>query len=344
MKSIEASPGRLLRNLLSLSAAEVATRLIGFTTFAVLARRLEPSAYGAVEFAVALALFFAMAVDFGLGTIGARAIARDRDEVGRLAAQIPTARLLMAVVAIPAMGGLAIAAGQPRETVQLVWLFSMGLLAVPWFQRWLFQGLEMMNWVSIGQIVRATAFCVGVVFLVREAEDLAAVGIVEILAALLVTVFYLSAQQLRVAPVRLNFSPSAISQLLRESAPVGLGQMVWASNQYTPIILVAALADGEAVSFFGAAQRIVLAVVSFSWVYHFNLFPSVSKRLKESGPAFDSLVRTSFNAITWLGVMVSMAGALFADLICRTVFGEAFGAASTPRTPRTNLNSLFFNV
>ena len=321
---------RLLRNLVSLSTGEATSRLIGFTAFALLARRLDPNEYGAVEFAVALALFFAMVVDFGLETIGARAIARNRDDVARLAAQIPAARMVMAFIAVPVMGGVAMVSGQPKETVQLVWLFSIGLFAVPWFQRWLFQGLEMMDWVSIGQVVRAAAFCLGIVVFVRGPADVLAVGQVEIMAAVAATVFYLGVQQQRVAPIRLNFSPMAIRGLFRESASVGLSQIVWASNQYLSTVLVAILASGIELSWFGASQRIVFAVVAFSWVYHFNLFPSLSRNLAASRPAFDALVRASFRSISWLAIMGSLAGALFADALMRVVFGDAFAAAATP--------------
>ena len=321
---------RLLRNLVSLSTGELTSRLIGFTAFALLARRLDPNQYGAVEFAVALALFFAMVVDFGLETIGARSIARNRDEVDRLAAQIPAARILMALVAVPVMGGVAIVSGQPESTVHLVWLFSIGLFAVPWFQRWLFQGLEMMDWVSSGQVIRSAVFCLGVVILVRGPADLLVVGQVEIIAALAVTVFYLGVQQRRVAPVRLEFSPTAIRGLFRQSASLGLSQIVWAANQYLPTILVAVLASAVELSWFGASQRIVFAVVAFSWVYHFNLFPSLARNLAESRPAFDALVSASFRTISWLGIMASLAGALFADVLSRVVFGDAFAAAAAP--------------
>jgi O-antigen/teichoic acid export membrane protein len=166
----------------------VTSRLIGFTAFALLARRLDPNEYGAVEFAVALALFFAMVVDFGLETIGARSISRNRNEVARLAAQIPAARLLMALIAVPVMGAVAMVSGQPETTVHLVWLFSIGLFAVPWFQRWLFQGLEMMDWVSLGQVIRSAVFCLGVVIFVRGPADVLAVGQIEIMAAVAATV------------------------------------------------------------------------------------------------------------------------------------------------------------
>jgi O-antigen/teichoic acid export membrane protein len=321
---------QLLRNLVSLSTGEVATRLIGFATFAVLARRLEPSEYGSVELAVALALFFAMLVDFGLGTIGTRTIARDRQQVDRLSAQIPAARLLMAVIAIPAMGGVAMAAGLPQATINLVWLFSVGLLAVPWFQRWLFQGLEMMKLVSIGPVVRASVFCLGVVIFVQEPGDLLAVGKVEIAAAAFATLYYVTAQKLRVAPVRVNFQPGALRELFHESASVGLSQIVWAANQYTPAFLVGSLVGGEVMSWFGASQRIAMALRSFSAVYHTNLFPSVSRKLVESLPTFNSLVRASYRTIAWLGILVALAATLFAELLCRTVFGDSFGPAAQP--------------
>ena len=319
---------QLFRNLVSLSTGEVATRLIGFAAFAVLARRLEPAEYGSVELAVALALFFAMLIDFGLGTIGTRTIARDREQVNRLAAQIPAARLLMTIVAIPAMGGIAMAAGLPQSTVSLVWLFSVGLLAVPWFQRWLFQGLEMMKLVSIGPVVRASVFCLGVVIFVQEPGDLLAVGKVEIAAAAFAALYYVTAQKLRVAPVRINFQRGALRELFHESTSVGLAQIVWAASQYMPAFLVASLVGGEAMSWFGASQRIVMAVTAFGVVYHTNLFPSVSRNLVESLPAFNSLVRASFRTTAWLGILVALAGTLFAELLCRTVFGDSFGPAA----------------
>ncbi len=321
---------RLLRNLLSLSTGELTSRLIGFAAFALLARRLDTNEYGAVEFAVALALFFAGMVDFGLETIGARSIARNRHEVDRLAAQIPAARLFMTLIAVPVMGGIAIVSGQPAATVRLVWLFSIGLFAVPWFQRWLFQGLEMMDWVSTGQVLRSAAFCLGVVVFVRGPEDLLAVGQVEIMAAVTATIFYVSVQKRRVGPIGLDFSLTAIRGLFRESASVGLSQIVWAANQYLPTILVAVLANAVELSWFGASQRIVFSVVAFSAVYHFNLFPSLSRNLAESRPAFDAIVRASFRAISWLGILGSLAGALFADVLCRVVFGETFAAAAAP--------------
>jgi O-antigen/teichoic acid export membrane protein len=320
----------LLRNLLSLTTGELTSRLIGFVAFALLARRLEPSAYGAIEFAAALAFFFATFVDFGLESVGARAIARDPDQAARLASQIPAARLIMALLAIPLMGAVAMITGQPEATIHLVWIYSISLLAVPFFQRWLFQGLEMMDWVSIGQVLRSSVFCIALVILVQEPDDLLAAGFAEVVAAFAAMLFYLGVQSRRVASIGLTFSPAAIVALFRQSTPIGLSQIVWAANQYLPTALVAGLAVALELSWFGAAQRIVFSIVAFSWVYHFNLFPSLARNLAESRSAFDALVGASFRCIAWASIMASLAAAMFADTIISAVFSATYAAAAAP--------------
>lgn len=316
---------------MSLTTGELTSRLVGFLAFALLARRLHPDQYGAVEFAVALAGFFAMIVDFGLEAIGARAIARDKSEAARLAAQIPAARLLVALVAVPAIILVATVAGQPKSTVYLAGLYGLALFALPWFQRWLFQGLEMMDWISLGQVIRSAVFCFGVFVLVRGPEHLLTAGLVEIASAFAATGFYLWVQKHKnIARPGFDFSPTAILGLFRNSAWVGLSQIVWASNQYLPTLLVAAISTASELSWLGASQRIVFSVIAFSFVYHFNLFPTVSRYLEESRSALDALIGASFRSVSWLGIMGALAGSLYAGLISRLVFGEAFAAAATP--------------
>ena len=171
---------RFFRDLLALSGGELASKLIAFAAFAYLARVLQPEAYGSLELAVSLALSFAMLIDFGLSPIGAREVARNPSESARLAARIPTARLVVALLAIPAMGLLVLAMRKPAETVQLVWLFALSLVALPFTQRWLFQGLEKMLWVSAGGVIRMGVFALGVVIWVREPADLVHIGVVEV--------------------------------------------------------------------------------------------------------------------------------------------------------------------
>lgn len=321
---------RLVRDLALLFGGELASKLVGVVAFAWLARALEPRAYGAVELAVSLSLFFALIVDFGLGPIGAREVARDPGRAGGLAARIPAARLLLALAAIPLMAGAPLVMGQPPATARLVWLFAAALLAVPWHLRWLLQGLEMMGWVSAGQAVRMGVFALGVVVFVRAPGDLLKVGAVEIAAAAAAAVYFLAVQQRRIAPLRLALDGAALRRLLGRALPIGASQVVWAVNQYLPILLLAALVGGEAIAWFGAAHRIVISLGAFAWIYHFNLFPALARRLAESPESLVGLVRPSTRVVAWAGVGVALVGTLVAEPACRLVYGGAFQAAGAP--------------
>ena len=86
---------RLLRDFAALAFGEGVSKIAGFAAFAYLARVLAPESYGAVELAAAMALFFALIVDFGFGPIGAREIAHEPHRAPELAGLVPSARLLL---------------------------------------------------------------------------------------------------------------------------------------------------------------------------------------------------------------------------------------------------------
>jgi O-antigen/teichoic acid export membrane protein len=319
----------MVRHFLLLSGGEFVSKLIGFVAFAYLARALEPSAYGAVELAVSLSLFFAVVVEAGLSPIGAREVARDARRAPQLAGEIPSARFLVAALAIPGMCGLVLLLDQPPAVVHLVWVFSLGLLAVPLHQHWLFQGLEMMEWVSLAQIVRMSAFAIGIVIAVQSPGDLPWVGAVELGAALTLAAYFCIVQGRRITPLRLSMNLAGPKRLLREGLSVGLSQIVWALNQYLPTLLIAFLMGSVEVAFFGSAHRVVMSLATFSWLYHFNLFPAVSKALAESKEAYRKLVGPSFKATAWGGIGIALLVTLLSDSICRFVYGDAFSLAGT---------------
>lgn len=325
-----ASARQLVRDAVALFTGEVLSKLAGFAAFAYLARVLEPSAYGAVELAVALSMFFGLIVDFGFGPIGAREIARDPGLAPPLAARIPAARLLLAVVAVAAMLTTAAMLGQPPETMRLIALFAFALLATAWASRWLFQGLDMMVWASLPQALRMLVFAGGVVLLVKGTDDLWRVGMAELAATAAMAVYFVVVQRVFVAPVRLDFSRAELTRLLRAALPVGGAQLVWAFHQYVPTVLIAVLVGGAEVAWFGSAHRVVMALGTFVWLYHFNLFPSLVRAREAGGRELATLLAQSFRVSAWAGVGCGLAATHFAEPLCRLVYGPGFAAAALP--------------
>lgn len=325
---LAAGTPKLVRDLLVLLGGQFASKLIGLAAFAVLARRLDPQGYGTVEYVVGIAALFAMAVDCGLGLIGVRRIAAAPAEMPLLAAQIPLARLAIAVVSVPVMAFGVKLLGPPGALTGLIWLYAASLLFAAWNQDWLLQSTERMTQVAIAQTIRMLIFAAMVFVFVQGPSDVIAVGWAEIAAATIVTVYYLGLQHLKVTPVRVSFSWLKMTALVREGASLGLSQFVWVAAQFLPLFLVGSLVGGASVGWFAAAQRLVTSISTFSNVYHFNLYPAVARASAAGGTAQADLMRASFRVTAWVGVGCALALAMASAPVLATIYGGQFVAAA----------------
>ncbi|HVP31944.1 MAG TPA: oligosaccharide flippase family protein [Myxococcota bacterium] len=326
-----ASARQLVRDAAALFSGELLGKIAGFVAFAALARRLAPDTYGAVELAVGLSMFFMLIVDFGFGPVGAREIARDASRAVPLAAEIPAIRLLLAVIATSGMSATVwLLPGLGHDARVLGTLFAIALLGTAWASRWLFQGLDRMIAAALPQALRMLLFAVGVVLLVHADGELWRVGAIEIASVAAMAIYYLVAQLRIVGPVRLDFRPTALRPLLVEALPMGTSQLVWAMNQYLPIVLIATLIGGAEVAWFGSAHRIVMSLSTFVWLYYFNLFPSLVRAGEAGGDALGQLLGRSFRVSTWSGLGGGLVASVSAKELCRAVYGPGFEAAAVP--------------
>lgn len=319
---------RFVRDFAVLAGGQFATKLIGLAVFAVLARTLDPAGYGAVEYIVGFGALMAMVIDCGLGTIGVRRIAAAKEELPALAARIPLARLAIALVAIPLMIICAEVLGPPDLPRSLVWLYALSLVFVALNQEWLLQSAELMPQVAFAQALRMLTFAAVVFLLVRGPLDVTAVGAAEIIAAAVVSLYYLRLQHVRVTPVRFSLSVPKTIGLIREGASLGLSQFAWAAAQFMPLFLVGSISHGATVAWFAAAQRLVTSISTFSYLYHFNLYPALARASATSAAAFTDLLRASFRVTAWFSIGFALALTLVAAPLLATIYGARFADAA----------------
>jgi O-antigen/teichoic acid export membrane protein len=322
---------RLVSNAVKLFSCELLGKIAGFVAFATLARRLTPEAYGAVELCVGLSLLFMLIVDFGLDPIGAREISRQPARARALAAQVPALRLLLGAFATSLMSGVVwLLPGLALETRILGMLFALSLLGIAGTSRWLFQGLDRMLAAVLPQTLRMLLFASGVWFLVDADAGLWRVGAIEIASVAAMVGCYGVAQRRVLGPSRLEPRGTGIRELFAQAVPLGTSQLVWALNQYLPIVLIASLLGGAEVAWFGSAHRIVMSLGTFVWLYYFNLFPTLVRAGEAGHPVLSELVVRSFRIAVWGGLGVALALGLLADELCRAVYGAGFEAAAAP--------------
>ena len=107
---------------------------------------LGPAAYGNLEFTLALMTFFALSVDLGLSTYGAREIAKQRSRAAILLRDISLLRALLALACFTVVVVLALLMEKDVEVKVLLILYGVSLLGIPGLLHWFFQGHDLMHW------------------------------------------------------------------------------------------------------------------------------------------------------------------------------------------------------
>ena len=103
--------------------------------------------------------------------------------------------------------------------------------------------------------------------------------------------------------------------------------MVSALNFYVPIFFVAHLAGAEDTAWFGASHRVVVSLSTFSSLYHFNLYPSIARRLLRSFDDAAQLMSASFRVVAWVSIGGCLTLTLLTSKLLAIAYGETFAAA-----------------
>ena len=326
-KKLAGGGAKFFRDLGVLVGGQVTAKLIGLLAFAYLARVLDPESYGEVEFVAGLAGLCTMVVDLGLSTIGVRRAAAAPEARAELATQIFLIRFGVSVVCALAMVIGVNAFGGSPALHGLVMLYGASLLIGAFYQEWLLQSAGLMAQVALAQILRMSAFFAAILLLVHGVGDAVLVGACEIAAVLAAAAYALRVQSRRIAPIRF-WTRFDMGSLVREALPVGLGTMIWSAAQYVPLFLMGTLVGGAGVGFFAGANRLAASVATFSFVYHFNLYATVSRVAQKSAPALAAVMRSSFRATAWMTIGGALAVSLAARPIMEIAFGRDFGFAA----------------
>jgi O-antigen/teichoic acid export membrane protein len=317
-------------DFLRLAVGESLAKAAGFVAFAWLARRLGPEGYGAVETAAAVALIGGLVVDGGLGPVAARAVALDPRRAAAEAARVPALRLGLAVACVLAVTAAVWAADIGRTRGDLVLLFALSLLAWPWNQNWLCQGLGRTSLAAAAQPLRMGVFALGALLLVRRPEDLLRVGWLEIVAVGALAAYFLAVQKNRLGvAVGLRYDRRESGRLAADALPVGLGQLLWAAAHALPVLLTALWVGGEQTAWIGAAVRVEVGLHAFVWLYFFALYPRLVTAAAGPPQALRPILRRAQWRIVALTLPIAVAGTLGSGVIGRAIFGDPFVAAGS---------------
>jgi len=314
--------------LLALVLGEAVKKICIAAAFVWLARIVDQSVYGSVEWALSVMYIFGLAADAGLTTWAAGQVAARPETAAAIAGGVVRLRLAMAIPSFVALLMVAALYGAGMRAAIVV--YGTGLFLTPFYMEYLFNGLHQTRWTGIGSAVRGVVFAIIVIQFAR-ADSTPMVGAVAELAgaAAMVCVHVLALHKVFRLPIHFDNPAYGITSLLRRSWTVCASELTWGSHWYAGLILTGVLAKPDEVAWQSASLRLILALHTGVWLYLTVLLPTFARLIRSDTGGWRRLTERSLRVSGWLSLGITLVGTLGGSFLVAVVFGPRF-APSAP--------------
>ncbi len=316
-----------VRNAGYLFAGEAASRVFGFLTTAVLARRLGVDGFGQVGFAAAVTAYGVVFTDLGLMTVGTRSVAQDRSLAGELVGSVVPLRLLLSLAAAAAMVLIALVLPKPAAVKWLLVLYAGAVIIQSVLFEWVFIGSEKMGFVSLSRVVTNCAYFALALALVRNSGDVLLVPVAFGLATLLGALVLFFAYVPRFGLPRLRFGPTRWRELLKSAWPIGASSLLTQLHVNLGLVLLGLTATFQQTGIYNSAYGLVLFLLTLDRVFYTVFFPVVSRFIKNQPGRLAELVGTAARMILVLSIPFCVGAFVLARPILDAVFSSRYGGA-----------------
>jgi O-antigen/teichoic acid export membrane protein len=317
-----------LRRLATIAAGDVAGRVLGFFTMVYLARTLLPDAFGLITVGTAVLGYLLLAASPGVQVVETRNVASARAVSRTMVADVLGLRVILAAAlwgATAAAATLLFGAGAARDVVVL---YAAALVPLAVLLDWFFAGREEFRTLGAGRTLAAAGALGATLLLVREPGDVRGAPTAFLAGSMVGAIVFALAFRVRYGTLRLSWNPAGWWVVLRRNLPVGAATLLGQSSMNLPPILAGLMLGTAGTGVFGAAQRLVPALLLADRVVHALLLPAMTRYW--SGPREEArrLYGTALRLLAAVALPAAVVGAAFAPEIISIVYGSAYAEAA----------------
>ena len=316
---------KIIQNIFSLTAAEVATKGITFFLFAYLARVLSVEGYGIMSNIIAIIGYLNLIVVFGLNDIAIRSTARKPELTQKYFANITTIKVFFAVISFFLLL-IYVFTNDFSDFISICFVLGgIQLFAIAIHIEWIFIATERLKILAVRQILIASINLIGVLLFVKSVDDLPLYFVITSLAMLLNNSWLIKFANVK---IKLECDFNFIKSLLKQSTPLWFSTLFSYIMGAFGIIYLAQTTDNSITGLFAAANKFFL----FTMIPAFILLNSFSSRISQADSIASKIIIVEKYCLFlfFIGSIISAVCFVFADLSIFITFGADF-------IPATNL-------
>ncbi len=315
---------RPTRNALLLFSGEAVSRLFGFLSATILARRLGVDGFGQVGFASAVFMYGVILTDFGLLTVGTRSVASNPETASELVGRLVPLRLVLGLAAAAFIAVLAIVLPRPVEVRLLLVVYASGTAVQALLLEWFFFGVEQMGAVSSARILTHLSYYGLVLLLVRGPQGILMVPLAFIGSTLLAVLLLLALYRRRFGDIQLRLALGGWGGLVRQAWPVGAAGVFTQLHVNFGLVGLGLFRTDAETGLYSSAYRLVFFLLALDRVFYTVFFP-VASRIQASRPErLPELTGTVLRLILVVSLPLGTGLVVLARPILAAVFGPDY--------------------
>lgn len=319
---------QLPKNIISLTTADIASRLLGFVSLAYLAQTLGPSSMGVLAVGMAVFAYGAIFADAGLPILGTRTVAAQQTTHRMVIREIRSARLLLSMVSI-FVGCVIFFVLEKRSHIQTITcIYLLTLLPSALLLDWFFQGISDMITLSKARVLGMAIYLVAVLSFVREGAHLAWVPAAWFLGVA-AQAWYLWTAYKKISSDVVRFSePSGILKVIQQGIPLGVATLISQVVIQFPLIYLGLFDKTENAGLYNVAFRVIVLLLVVDRVFYTIFFPAISRSFREDRQKLPQKVERTIKLISTGVLYIAILSILAGDTLFPLFFGQAFEQSS----------------
>jgi O-antigen/teichoic acid export membrane protein len=325
------SSARVVRGFLVLAAARVGTQVIGFVAIAIAARRIGPANLGAFQFALSVALYFAIPTNVGLTLVGIREVAREPHRAREVAGEVLTLQALVAAIAFGGLLALTPVLATDSRAEAIMPIAGLTFVVGAFSLEWMLQSAQRLGRLGLarvaGQAVYGALVPVLVVAGLEGAKRLAWLTVLGfVVTAVLCNVWAWRAQ----GPPKLTLDLRRLGRRLAKSAPIGLAFVMIQVYYSVDSIMLGYLRGTADVGQYAVAYKIPLAVTAISGLWVQALYPHAAALFDRDRDELRRQVGRFATLTIVVALPLGVGATIVGHGLMPALFGRAYRDAGTP--------------
>lgn len=310
---------KTIKNFIILFFGDGISYLLNFITTIYLARILEVSNFGKINFAFAFFSFGSFLTNLGLVSIATREIAqRNRSSSAEFfndyIINIILLRQILAIIVFIVLSIITIHINKSMEVKTLIILYGLSLFPFALLLEWLFLGIEEMTIITFSKIILALSYLLLIFFLVKTQKQLIRIPIAFFISYLVSAIFFIISYLNKINgwKIKWNFSFQFKTwrELLTNAVPIGIGAILLQFSFNFNIIFLGLIKDSSEVGLFSAANKILIFILIFDRVMNNTIFPTIA-RYYSMGDEKLSVFLNKLNKLIFVVALPICAGTFF---------------------------------